>query len=98
MTTRKSSSYLTTLDTKSVADMQTLAQLRKMVTMTNRDMPLDMRKRICIRGRKPFVKMKDAGGHFYRASKGLVSYDRGGNIVGGIANASMFDVYLYTRR
>jgi hypothetical protein len=41
--------------------------------------------RVCLRGRNPILKVNK-------------SYDRGGNIVGGINNAQRADVYIYPRR
>ena len=93
---RKSQSFVCTLDVQSVCDMEKLQAIRDAVSILNKS--ASFKKRVVVRGRKPFTKMMDRGGFFYRASKGLVSYDRGGNIVGGIANASMLDVYIYDRR
>lgn len=96
MTKRTSTSYVCTLDVASVSDMQLLEVIRKTVKVSNDRMP--NKKRVVIRGRKPAVKMQAAGGYIHRPSKGLVSYDWAGNIVGGIANATKLDVYIYDRR
>lgn len=96
MTKRTSTSYVCTLDVNSCADMQLLEVIRKTVKVSNFRMP--NKKRVVIRGRKPAVKMQAAGGYIHRPSKGLVSYDWAGNIVGGIANATKLDVYIYDRR
>ena len=37
------------------------------------------------------------GGYYYPGSVRPVSYDWGGNIVGGIKNATKLDVYIYRR-
>ena len=96
MTKRTSTSYVCTLDVNSCADMRLLEVIRKTVKVSNQRMP--NKKRVVIRGRKPAVKMQAAGGYIHRPSKGLVSYDWAGNIVGGIANATKLDVYIYDRR
>jgi len=96
MINRKSKSFLCRLDVNSAAEMEKLQSIRNVVSAMNKG--LDVKKRVVLRGRKPVVKMQDPGGVFYRGSKGLVGFDRGGNIVGGIKNASMLDVYIYDRR
>ncbi len=92
---RSSSCYVCTLDVASVCDMQQLQIIKKTVRISNAR--TGQKKRVVIRGRKPFKKMV-TGSVFYPASKGEVGYDRAGNIVGGIKNASLLDVYIYDRR
>lgn len=92
---RKSQSYICTLDLASVCDMQQLQIIKKTVRLSNAR--TDQKKRVVIRGRAPLVKMKATGSMFYPASKGEVCYDRAGNIVGGIKNATRIDVYIYDR-
>lgn len=87
---RKSTSYVCTLDVNSVSDMETLQAIRKTVRVSNYRSPA--KKRVVIRGRKPATKMTVCG------KVNPVSYDWGGNIVGGIANATKYDVYVYDRR
>lgn len=94
MTNRKSSSYLCTLDVYSVADMLDLALIRKCVSVGNK--LSTNKKRVVVRGRKPVVKMHYTG--HYNSTKGPVSYDFGGNIMGGLANATVYDVYIYDRK
>ena len=96
MTKRTSTSYVCTLDVNSCADMQLLEVIRKTVKVSNFRMA--NKKRVVVRGRKPSVKMQSAGGYIHRGSKGPVAYDWAGNIVGGIANATKLDVYIYDRR
>ena len=79
---RKSNSYVTTLDVSSVTDMQTLATIKSTIRAVNAFS--QNKKRVVVRGRKPIHKI------YY-------SYDRGGNIVGGLRNASKLDVYIYDR-
>ena len=80
---RKSTSYVTTLDVNSATDMQTLETIKATIRAVNAFN--QNKKRVVLRGRKPICKI------YY-------SYDRGGNIVGGIQNASKLDVYIYDRR
>lgn len=98
-TNRQSDSYLGTFDVQSVADMQQLSDLRQMVKNLNKMLKNKTGKtfRVVVRGRKPAVKMAVPGGYCTPASKGPVSYTWGGNIVGGLANATKLDAYLYER-
>ena len=96
MTKRNSTSYVTTLHVDSAADMMQLALIRKTVKTTNKFAA--QKKRVVIRGRKPAVKMQVPDGWIHKGSCGLVSYNCFGNIVGGIKNATMYDVYIYDRR
>lgn len=94
---KRSDSYVVTLDTQSVSDMQMLETIRKVISIANQYSKT--KRRVCVRGRKPFAKLAKQiykRGRFDRVS--IVSYDRGGNIVGGLSNASKLDVYIYARR
>jgi hypothetical protein len=89
MTKRTSGNYVATLHVGSVVDMQELALIRKTVKVSNQF--AERQKRVVIRGRKPLIKrQRNRTGNF-------VSYDFGGNIVGGIMNATVYDVYIYDR-
>jgi len=90
MNTRKSDSYIATLHVGSVVDMQELALIRKTVKTSNRY--TTQKKRVVIRGRKPLIK------RLHGRTGNFISYDHGGNIVGGIVNATIYDVYIYDRR
>lgn len=92
---RSSENYAFTADVMSANDMIKLAELKKTVQHMSKYSPT--KYRVVLRGRKPIEKMKVEASYLTPASKGPVSYDRGGNIVGGIKNASMIDVYVYTR-
>ena len=107
---RTSQSYLGTFDVGSVADMQQLEDLRGMVKTINKvvskSAKSNIKHRIVVRGRKPVVKMITKAGYAtppshgvtqWSPSRGPVSYDWGGNIVGGIKNATILDAYLYRR-
>lgn len=92
---RTSKSFVCRLDVQSATDMEKLQVIKSSVGAMNQH--VSRKLRVVVRGRKPFVKMKTAGGWFHSESTGPVAYDVFGNIVGGIANASMIDVYLYKR-
>lgn len=92
---RKSDSFVARVDTQSAQDMLGLQSIKNTVSFLNKGLPRDLKRRVVIRGRKPIVKMMASGGYFRRDSKGPVAYDVFGNIVGGIANASVYDVYIY---
>ena len=89
MTKRTSTSYVATLHVGSVADMQQLESIKKAVSLTNKFNVL--KKRVVVKGRKPIVKrLNNRTGNY-------ISYGFGGNIVGGISNAKVYDVYIYDR-
>lgn len=90
---RKSTSYVFTADINSASDMLQIEELRKAVSIMNKGN--SVKKRVCLRGRKPAVKM-DKYNH-YSGKMSKISYDWAGNIVGGIANATKIDVYVYNR-
>ena len=86
---------MATLSTESANDMMLLESIRKGVKICN---TISKKKfRVCVRGRKPFIK-EYTNNIWSGRSKSLVSYDIGGNIVGGLKNASVYDVYIYERR
>ena len=96
----RTASYVGTFITSDKGDMDKLNELRKSVALLNKTdafgrydhSRLTKKMRVCARGRKAITKMKTAG------SKGLVQYNWGGNIVGGLTNAGELDVYIYDRR
>jgi hypothetical protein len=92
---RTSKSYVMTVDVNSAADMEKLNIIKQAVAITNENRT--NKKRVVLRGRKPIKKMPVPGGYFHRGSFNPVSYDWAGNIVGGLKNASMLDVYIYRR-
>lgn len=84
-----------TVDVNSAADMEKLSVIKQAVSITNENRSI--KKRVVLRGRKPITKMLVPGNYFTRASLKPVSYDFGGNIVGGLKNATKLDVYIYRR-
>jgi hypothetical protein len=93
MTKRTSTSYVFTADINSADDMLKIEDLRKLVKITNRGQ--NVKKRVVLRGRKPLVKKEVY--NMWTGERATRSYDFGGNIVGGIANATKLDVYIYDR-
>ena len=90
---RTSTSYIFTADINSASDMLQIEELRKAIKSLNTIS--DKKKRVVLRGRKPLVKMDKYNPYTGKMSK--LSYDWAGNIVGGIANATKIDVYVYNR-
>ena len=97
MTKRTSTSYVTTLDVNSACDMEELVLIKNLVKAINARNPYK-KQRVVLRGRKPEVKMQVPDGWIHKGSRGPVSYNYFGNIVGGIKNATKIDVYVYDRR
>lgn len=83
---RISNSYVTTIDFLSTVDMEKLQAIRDSVRVLNSLTKSSDKFRVCLRGRKPILKVKNK------------SYDSGGNVVGGIKNAQRADVYIYVRK
>lgn len=91
---RTSTSYVTTLDPLSAVDMEQLSAIKKSVQITNLNSPL--KYRVVLRGRKPIVKGRSV--NFWSGKAKIGGYDWAGNIVGGIKNATKYDVYIYRKR
>ena len=81
---RRSKSYVDTLIPRDYDDEEKLRGIKAAVSVINATST--KKKRVVLRGRKPIWKIDNK------------SYDWGGNIVGGIRNASVVDVYIYDRR
>lgn len=96
MRTHTSTSYVCTLDINSCTDMQMLETIKMTIKTVNMDPSLKYKKRVVVRGRNP--KVKHSISNRWTGKISNVSYDFGGNIVGGIANATKLDVYIYDRR
>jgi len=90
--------YIGTFERDNQTDMEQLDMVKHMVSRFNswlKESGSDYRYRVCVRGRKPYKKMK-VNDVFYK-SKGEVSYNYFGNVVGGIENASVLKAYVYRR-
>lgn len=97
---RTSTSYVGTFDVRSVEDMIKLENFKKTVKSINEDLKLaqavnrygsPVRYRVALKGRRPFQKQINL-----RTGR-PISYNWAGDVVGGLANASQYDVYLYRR-
>lgn len=92
MTKRTSTNYVCTLDPKSTNDMEKLQSIRQTIKVLNQTSA--EKHRVCVRGRKP-IKKATAYSWIRGYSKNKVGYDFGGNVIGGLKNASMYDIYIY---
>ena len=88
---RTSENFVVRLDTNSADDMIKLQDIRKSVSVMNR--MSEQKFRVDVKGRKPIQK-----GVIRNQITGRIiasgSYGYGGNIVGGLANAQFYDVYI----
>lgn len=94
---RYSTSYRFTADILSAADMIQIGELKKNISALNK---ISKQKyRVVLRGRKPLQRqVVSIAPSIYRNSEMRErSYDYFGNVVGGLANASQIDVYVYER-
>lgn len=99
---RESNAYIGTFNYGCADDMLSLENIKDMVRNMNRMLREDGRDyqfRVCLRGRRPVEKKvintMPWGTGLRREAE--VSYDYFGNIVGGLANASAVDAYIYRR-
>lgn len=97
---RTSTSYVGTFDVRSAEDMIKLENFKKTIKSLNEDLKKaravnsygsPMRYRVALKGRRPFQKEINL-----RTGR-PISYTWAGDVVGGLANASQYDVYLYRR-
>ena len=91
---RTSTNYVITIDPLSAVDMEKLQVIKKTIKSINQSNK--NKKRVVLRGRKPIVKTPVR--NFWTGQIGFRGYDWGGNIVGGLKNATKIDVYVYDRR
>lgn len=95
----RSDSYFFSLDPKNSDDMEMLSRLRAQVSAmnkSNKGKPGYVMQRVIVRGREPMVKQEVS--NFWTRQTRIAGYDFGGNIVGGLKNATRFDVYILDRR
>ncbi len=86
--------YIGSFARDNAQDMSELQMVKHMVSRFNgwlKESGSSKRYRVCLKGRKPYKKMKTP------TSKGPVSYTYWGSIVGGIDNASVLKAYIYRR-
>jgi hypothetical protein len=107
-TNHLSPNYRFTMETGNPSDLNELKALRKntseynrMVRRTNAlrltlgySQP-ESQKRVVIRGRKPLSKGTVT--NMFCGTRHNASYDFGGNVYGGIYNATVWDIYVYDR-
>lgn len=89
-----SDAYIGAFARDDAEDMSQLEMVKHMVSRFNswlKESGSSKRYRVCLKGRKPYKKMKTP------TSKGPVSYTYWGSIVGGIDNASVLKAYIYRR-
>ena len=94
---RESTSYIGTFQVGNPDDAVELDMVKSMVKWFNQSIHTKYKVRLCLRGRKPKTKMLYPGGYYQQKSKGPVSYNPSGNIMGGIKNATVLDAYIYKR-
>jgi hypothetical protein len=80
---RSSENFIMSVDPLSSSDIRRLVAIKQSVKATNKI--TNIKSRVVVRGREAVEKINNQ------------SYDRFGNIVGGLGNACRFDVYIYQR-
>lgn len=93
MAKRHSGNYVMTIDPLSAVDMEKYQIIKQTVKAANQSRTI--KQRVVLRGRKP--KVKKIMHNFWTGKCALRGYDWAGNIVGGIMNATKYDVYIYNR-
>lgn len=97
-------SYVCTLDPMSTVDMEILSAIRKSISVANKDAKVVHQKwgsykeckRVSVKGRKPIQKqLVNVGGRWGKARLAWRAHTTFGDIVGGIANAGEYDVYIH---
>lgn len=105
MKARSSKDYLGSVFTTDAGGMLQLEDLRRMVKNMNKDLrnfgatdtygrPVQFR--VEVRGREPIETGTTS--HWIFGTKTNAKYTWGGNCIGGVANASRLDIYLYRRK
>lgn len=87
---RTSDKFLVRLDVNSSGDMIRLQEIRKAISIINATSA--QKFRVDVKGRKPIKK--DFIKNIYTGHVRIGGYGYGGNIVGGLANAQFYDVYI----
>lgn len=95
----RTDSYIGTFDVLDASDMLQLEDVRAMVKNMNKMLRVDgfgeYQYRVVVRGRKPVEKKKVK--NVFTGKTSVRSYDAGGNVIGGIKNATRLDAYIYRR-
>lgn len=104
----RTDAYVCSLDPMSTVDMEILAAIRKSISVANRDAKWEQPnygrgdykikrvKRVTVKGRKAIQKqLVNVGGYYGKPKLAWRSHTLFGDIVGGIANASQYDIYIH---
>lgn len=87
----RTDTYVCTL-TRSSEDQRHLETIRRTVSISNKGKT--QKQRVVVRGRRPY--RKEAIYNSVTRTWSVSGYDYSGNVIGGLENASEFDVYIYT--
>ena len=100
--------YVCTLDPMSCGDMEQLACIRAAVAAANRTAERVYTKygssyvakqRVTVKGRKPIQKqLVNVGGYYGKPKLAWRGHTPFGDIVGGLANAGEYDIYIHQDR
>jgi len=106
--THRTDSYVCSLDPMSCVDMEILSAIRKSISASNKNAPrvytkygssYIAKKRVTVKGRKAIQKqLVNVGGRYGKPDFRWRSHTTFGDIVGGIANAGEYDVYIHEDR
>ena len=104
----RTDSYVCSLDPLSCVDMEILQAIRKSISVSNKNAPrvytkygssYVAKRRVTVKGRKPIEKKLVNINHYWKEPVyRLRAHTPFGDIVGGIANASEYDVYIHEDR
>lgn len=106
--TGRTDAYVCSLDPMSVNDMLTLETIRKVIKASNANaqriylkngVSYIARKRVSVKGRKPrFRALVNISARWGKPNYRFRAHNYFGDIVGGIANATEYDIYIHDDR
>lgn len=96
-------SYVCTLDPMSTVDMEILSAIRKSISIANQDAKVvhykwgsyKECKRVTVKGRKPIQKQLVNVKRWSKPEFRWRGHNLFGDLVGGIANAGEYDIYIH---
>lgn len=103
----RTDAYVCSLDPMSCVDMEMLQVLRKAISASNKTAKIVETsygaykdcKRVTVKGRDPIEKQEINVNHWFQKPKyRKVGYTWGGDVAGGLANASRYDIYIHNDR
>lgn len=103
----RTASYVCSLDPMSCVDMEMLKAIRKAISAANKSAKIVEHecgsykdcKRVTVKGRDPIEKREINVNHWFQEPKiRKVGYTWAGDVVGGLANASRYDIYIHDDR